>query len=611
MGNIWSSNSAPVDKEAVCKSLDQYTKSELIAHIKIIKSKKINMCDDDNDKMKSIELENYTLLPMTIELYHKLLEIYGEYVSPENEDAPKNKFSKRVFFIRPKFSIDDIIKQNMPIIKEEIALMEDLVVIPDYVSPMAGDEINLDEYNKSLNDAPIKKDMLGISKKILKYIPVYLKMRIINAYNEILKNPDTVPSFAKGFYMYKLAKNGPTTDINSFRQILALPNIINQLHRILYIRLSDYMIANKYIDTNIQKGCIANQKYSIFEQFFKIKTVLSDANSNGKKCTILFLDITNAFGNVNLEKLYRILELYHVDATFISYLKAFYHNLEYYVDAGSIVSESFKWSDGLIQGCSMSPLLFIIAMNYILVHLDTNFKEDHGYEITPGNKILITAYVDDICICCSSAKSAEFVFNKFRDLCEMLGLSVSKAKSASMVVNDNEIPPNDNFPPQVSVYKYLGEHLSQDGNSIMFIKQFITQLVIRLKRLDKSLNDNAEKISQYEKFIVPWIQKKTLLMYDLGMANRLKIISIIKSYMKAWGNSEPSDLFCNIATILHSSSDNVIKGIISDNKDFDDNLEDEVDIANYIATNEKVVFKYDDIDDELESEFEHMYQLAD
>lgn len=608
MGNILSCTGAPDSTNEILSPLilDDYDKNKLIDYIKRINPKKINL--DDIDQMKSIELENKTLIPMTIELYYKLFDLYGEYL-PMDTKKSMNKLTKRVFFIKPKFGLDDIINHNTISVKEHVLLANNLVKINDPSVSMLNVPITLDEYTKSFNDTPIKKDMLGISKKILKLMPVYLKMRFINCYNEILLNPTASVCFAKGFYMYKLAKHGPTSDINSFRQIMALPNIINQMHRILNIRLCNYMMHNKYIDTNIQKGCIPGQKYSIFEQFFKIKNVIADANKRSKPCVVLFLDITNAFGEINLYNLYQILELYHVDAGFINYLKTFYDNLEYYVDTGNVTSNNFKWQNGLIQGCSLSPLLFIIAMNYILVHLDENFKEEHGYEINNA-KMLLTAYVDDICIVCSSLKSAKLVYNKFKSLCAMLGLSVSKTKSAAMIINEKVFPDDTEFPQSVTVYKYLGEHLTSNAESVMFVNQFISQLMAKMKRLNKSNYNNSEKISQYEKFILPWIQKKTLLMYDMGMQSRLKIISIIKDYSKKWNCAESNDLFCDINLIIKSSEDDIIKKIISGNIDFDYNLKSQIDISNYVCTNERVAFKYEDVDNDLEIELQNLYKLT-
>lgn len=607
-----------IDYENNLNLLDNASKIELMMFINKIKTKKINI--DDLEKMKNIELENKKLLPMAIELYHKLLEIYGEYTPAINT---KNNFSyatKKLFFIKPKFSIDDVMKINTIEAKENVlSLMTDLVNIakPDFL--MENCEITLDEYNKSFNDAPMKKDMIGISKKILKDMPVYLKMRFINKYNEFLTNysnqsedkNNQVVGYAKGFYIYKLAKHGPTTDINSFRQILAVPNIINQLHRILNMRLSNYMIQNKYIDTNIQKGCISGQKYSIFEQIYKVKRVLTNANIYKKSCVVVFLDITNAFGNLNLNKLYDILRLYNVDEWFIDYLSEFYSDLEYCIDIGNATSNPIKWNDGLIQGCSLSPLLFIIAMNYILTHLDQTYKNDYGYDFSTNNKILLTAYVDDVCLICKDLKSAETVFNKFESLCEMLGLTISKSKCAMMIVNDNveNIDSESSFGSikKVDVFKYLGEHISCSGTSTTFIKAFIKNLIIQLNRIDKNPYDNATKMQLYQKNILPWLQKKSMLMYDIGMTNRLKIVSIIKSYMKKWQIPEDQipAIFCDIPNILKTSDDEIIKQLLLENPDHDADLEHDLEISNYVVKNNSVSFSYDDVDDGLEIELEN------
>lgn len=483
---------------------------KLIKFIKKIKPKNINFPEDFFEKSKLVELNNYELLSMGIELYQKLFDLLGEYQLEQSENDHRNKIAafKRAFFVKPNFGVDDIIKSLIST-KNNQTIDENLLVINEPVIQMLCDEISIDEYNKSFNDTLTKKDMMGISKRILKEMAMYLKIRFVNTYNDILNDPIKISksSIAKGSYIYKVVKKGPVDDITSFRQIIAIPNVVNQFHRILNIRLCNYMLQNNYINTTIQKGSIAGQKYGIFEQFFKIKNVIDNANNQNLSCCLLFLDITNAFGNVHLKNLYKILELYNVDQKFINYLTAFYDNLVFYVDSTNINTNAIKWSDGLVQGCSMSPLLFIIAMNYILSHLDTEYKDEHGYDLGDNKKILLTAYVDDICIICKNPESAQIVFTEFERLCAVLGLPISRSKSATMIINSE----SDNLHfgddleiiPTVTQFKYLGEYLSSNGDTTKFTKQFIKTLVQKMLYIDRKISNDVERIDYYNKIVVP------------------------------------------------------------------------------------------------------------
>lgn len=569
-------------------------KNELITYLTAMRPKNIGL----SDNFDHIELDNTEFLPMAIELYEKLYRFFGEY---KPIDKKLENVKRKKFFVKPKFGIDaveDWIKSQSELVSECTELDTNLLEINPATITMKTGDITLEEYNLAFNKPTSKKDMMGINKIILKDMSNYLKIRFINIFNKI--NPENINNMylAKSSFVYKVAKHGPLTEVNSFRQILSLPHTLNHFHRILNLRLNEYMLGNKYIDITIQKGGVSGQKHSIFEQYYKLKNVLKNANTNKKKCAILFLDLTNAFGSIKLEKLYEILKLYNVDGSFITYVKEFYSHLEYYIDMDSVITN--KWKDGLMQGCSMSPLLFIIALNYILDHMNRTYVDEMGYEIKPAVKLLLTAYVDDICIICKDVKSAQMMYFEFERLCHMLGLSISKPKCAIMAINDENKLDIDEI-KQVSTFKYLGEYLSIDGSSTENYIVFVKILSMRLHKLDKTTWSTETKVKVFVEEILPWIQRKTLLMYDINKEQRLKIAVTIKPYTEKWEITE-YEIFTDVSNIINNSEDSVIKEICD--MEVNSELEKDIEIANYVYRNSNINYKYSQIDENFAMELE-------
>ena len=583
--------------------IDSFSKTQLMDYIKDFKTKHLNLDESFFENLKTVELENSDMLPMCLEFYEKCLKISSEFKPPA--DSTKNS---RMYFVRPKFGIDDIKKSigatSNPVVTTK--LNETLMQIPTTVVSMKNDDITLEEYNNSFNNVMMKKDMVGITKKLLRDMPQYLKIRFINCFNQLLSDLSKVNkiSIGKGSYIYKTGKHGSTLDINSFRQVVSIPNAVSQFHRILTLRLNTYLQTNKYLDTSIQKGGVSGQRFAIFEQFYKIKNVIKHANKNNKSLAILFLDISNAFGNLNLEALYKILDIYNVDKNFIQYLKEFYSKFEYYIQTLNIKTENFKWGSGLIQGCSLSPLLFILALNYVLTYLDKEFKNQLGYNFDDVNRILLTAFVDDICIICKDMNSLDIVYKKLKDLLGPLGLPINKAKSAIMVVNDKTSVTGElNDINKVNVFKYLGEYISNDGTCIESYIQFLKLVTRKLKMIDVKITlSTDDKIKLFNSFVVPWIQRKTLAMYDISMTNRLKIVSIIKPYLEKWGYKEEINIFSNITPIINSSNDCIISNIKFDTTDFDEELEENIEYATFVLKDSSVKLEYSQIDDDFQLE---------
>lgn len=588
-------------------NLDGYTKEQLSNYIKVLKPKNVNLPDDFTEKTKDIEIENTNLLPMCIEFYQKLFTLFGEYKPVV--DLQKLKFKKKMFFVRPKFDAD-VVKKSIDAPIQNISSPLDTSISKPTQSlvMMKNTDITVNEFTESFNNILSKKDMMGISKRMLRDMPNYMKVRFINVFNQVLSDLSKVEkiSLGKASYIYKASKHGPTSDINSFRQIVTIPNVVNQLHRILSLRLNNYMQMNKYIDTSIQKGGVSGQKFAIFEQFYKLKHVVKHANKNKKSCAVLFLDISNAFGNINLQNLYKILGEYGVDKNFIEYVKEFYSKFEYYVDTANIKTDTFKWKDGLIQGCSLSPLLFIIALNYILTYIDKEYKATHGYDLG-ATKMLLTAFVDDICIVCKDVSSVEIVYKRLNELLRTLGLPVNKDKCALMIINNNEnnvVAGELSQIQKVNNYKYLGEYISSDGTCTESYIQFLRGVSRKLKSIDVKKCSTTDKLKLFEGFVVPWIQRKTMVMYDLSMNNRLKIVAIIKPYIEKWGSNGILNLFSNVTSILNDSKDNIISNISLSDADFDDELEQNIEIANYVLKDTNVKIEYSQIDDEFQLDAE-------
>ena len=593
--------------------LDAYSKSELVNYIKLIKSKQINMSDEFLNKMATVELNCTELLPMAIELYKKSIELLGEH----KNIAKKGPSKKKLFFVRPKFTVESV---NETLTKTKMIPTTEFITLmlkPAFITCMNMTDITLDEYNESFNNTLTKKDMMGITKRLLRDMPVYHKTRFINTFNKLLDNNDKVSKIAvaKGSYVYKQAKSGPKDDISSFRMVQSTPNIVSVFHRILALRLNNYLLANKFMDTTIQKAGTSGTKNPIFEQFYKLKNVIKDAHKKKKSCAVLFLDISNAFGNLSLQQLYKILEFYSVSDKFIQYLKEYYSNLTYYVDLVGTKTEEFKWVDGLIQGCPLSPLLFVLAINYILTFLCKEHLQTCGYQLNDNTNILFTAYMDDICLICRDTDTLNTVFSTLVKLFTMIGLPLNKDKCGLMTVNITKETVNPAFESftKLTIVKYLGEYIQNDGSSTETYIQFLRNITAKLIVLDKKNVTNEVKFGIFTSMIVPFVNRKLLMMYDIGKVKKLKIMSIIKPYVEKWGTTEEIQnvqLFVDVSTIINESEDDIIKAFDFNEENFDSELEADIDMSNYVLKNANVQLLYNQIDDDFEID-EELNKLED
>ena len=97
--------------------------------------------------------------------------------------------------------------------------------------------------------------------------------------------------------------------------------------------------------------------------------------------------------------------------------------------------------------------------------------------------------------------------------------------------------------------------------------------------------------------MLPWVQRKLMVMYDINIDEKKKIESIIKKYLLKWGSENEIHIFTFIADILLASDDTVINKI-DITTEFDDDLKDEIELANSSFSGSGITITYDHVNKE-------------
>lgn len=108
----------------------------------------------------------------------------------------------------------------------------------------------------------------------------------------------------------------------------------------------------------------------------------------------LSLDAKKAFDRVEWHYLFHILEKFGLGSQFIQKVKLLYHHSTAQVNCGGFLSDPFPISRGTCQGCPLSPLLFLLALEPLAaeIHQSTDIMD---ISLPVGNS-KIYLYADDI-----------------------------------------------------------------------------------------------------------------------------------------------------------------------------------------------------------------------
>ena len=115
------------------------------------------------------------------------------------------------------------------------------------------------------------------------------------------------------------------------------------------------------------RGCI--------DQIFAIRNIIEQCIEWKMPLYINYIDFKKAFDSVHRETLWKIVRSYGIPMKICNLMQAFYENFECSVILEKSVSEPFTVKSGVRQGCILSPILFLIVIDWVQRQTTADKKE--------------------------------------------------------------------------------------------------------------------------------------------------------------------------------------------------------------------------------------------
>ena len=201
---------------------------------------------------------------------------------------------------------------------------------------------------------------------------------------------------------------------------------------------------------------------STTDQIFTLHQLLEKSWEYGKEVYLCFVDLEKAYDRVPRIKLWRCLQEYGINGQLLKAIQSLYSDCKSCVRIGGKTSKKFNVSCGLRQGCVLSPLLFILYMDWIVEKCDIIDGVGIGHE-----RISHLLFADDLVFLAESEESLQRMLERFGVECSDACMRVSTSKSEGMVVARREAQCRLNVDgvalKQVEKFKYLGSTFASDG----------------------------------------------------------------------------------------------------------------------------------------------------
>ena len=304
-----------------------------------------------------------------------------------------------------------------------------------------------------------------------------------------------VPAIWKRGVTILIHKKGDTADPGNFRPITLQPCWYKIFSKVYATAIFDYLLKNKYVDTQLQKGFWRGID-GVTEHTEILDQILKTSNREKRSIVICLLDLKNAFGEVPHQLIEKTLKYHHLPSEIIDIFKDIYDDNSVCVSLNKSHTSPIAIGRGVLQGDPCSPLLFNICFNTLMQLLLQPQYRQLGFSYgAKGNHFQRSwlQFADDSVIISPNEASAQILINSFQawsawagmtirlDKCAVFGMKMQRSKmrqfSPALYLQQGQIPA---IPPG-GEFHYLGRRYGSDLHHTAIKKDLIEKVEALLK----------------------------------------------------------------------------------------------------------------------------------
>lgn len=285
-------------------------------------------------------------------------------------------------------------------------------------------------------------------------------------FNDWIDNPESIPDEYLTGITYLVYKNQETTNPANYRPITCLNVITKVFTTILKKRIEKSMKRNMWAQ-QISENQLGNKEGSLgAKEGCLISELVQEQLTNQKRNYIeIYYDIKKAYDSVNHEWLIQTLNYFMAGERIINVIKSMMNRwtVRMQYDKETKI-QPIHLRRGIIQGDSLSPLLFILYIDIISKKLNEEIEKITILDEW-GNKFEVNHYfyMDDLKVIVEKVEQAKIAHQLVKEMTKALGFEINMKKCGISVHGNIKLPKCLSEIPRITQsnpYKYLGTPVS-------------------------------------------------------------------------------------------------------------------------------------------------------
>ena len=270
-----------------------------------------------------------------------------------------------------------------------------------------------------------------------------------------------IPREWKNGHIVKLPKKGDITLCKNWRGIMLLSVPSKVMTRIILERLKDA------VDTKLRPEQAGFRKEkSCTDQIASLRIIIEQSLEWNSSLYLNFIDFQKAFDSVDRNTIWKLLQHYGIPSIYIKIIQELYDDAACQVIHNGKLTEPFNIQTGVRQGCMLSPMIFLIVVDWIMRESTKDVKTGIQWTLTTSLEDL--DFADDICLTSQKQQHIQQKTNKLSQEASKTGLKINKDKTEIMKINVKQPTPItlEGEPlEEVEQFTYLGSIVSKSGGT--------------------------------------------------------------------------------------------------------------------------------------------------